>query len=254
VDAPAGWAVGRASESAAAAAGAWTTLRDLCAAAVQAASVNGAAVSVMTGAGHSGLLHATDALAGRLDEVQFELGEGPSRDAFRHGYPVLVPALDDGAAPREAGRRWPAFARAAHEAGAGAVFALPLQLGAIQVGVLLLYRTDPRELTSAELAGALRIADTVTYALVNMFNTEPAAGDSNQAAAEAGEGEISVLIEAEETVYRSVVHQATGMVSVQLGVTLDEALARLRAHAFAEATPITDVARAIVTRTLRLGA
>ena len=41
------------------------------------------------------------------------------------------------------------------------------------------------------------------------------------------------------------------MISVQLGVSLEEALVRLRAHAFAASTPLDDVAGDVVRRLLR---
>jgi AmiR/NasT family two-component response regulator len=50
---------------------------------------------------------------------------------------------------------------------------------------------------------------------------------------------------------RAEVYQATGMISVQLGVSLEEALVRLRAHAFAASTPLDDVAGNVVSRLLR---
>ena len=48
-----------------------------------------------------------------------------------------------------------------------------------------------------------------------------------------------------------MVYQATGMISVQLGVSLAEALARLRAHAFAASAAVGDVAGEVVSRRLR---
>ena len=48
------------------------------------------------------------------------------------------------------------------------------------------------------------------------------------------------------------VYQAQGMVMVDLGVSLAEALVRLRAHAFVEGRPVGDVARDIVAGRLRL--
>ena len=50
----------------------------------------------------------------------------------------------------------------------------------------------------------------------------------------------------------AVVHQATGMVSAQLDITLADALVTLRAHAFSRERPLTDVATDIVGRSLRL--
>lgn len=46
-------------------------------------------------------------------------------------------------------------------------------------------------------------------------------------------------------------HQAAGMVAVQLEVNVTQALIRLRAYAFGNDRPLSEVARAVVTRTLR---
>jgi len=49
---------------------------------------------------------------------------------------------------------------------------------------------------------------------------------------------------------RVEVHQATGMVLVQLAVPVEDAFARLRAYAFAQRRPLNDVARDVVARRL----
>jgi AmiR/NasT family two-component response regulator len=48
------------------------------------------------------------------------------------------------------------------------------------------------------------------------------------------------------------IDQATGMLTVQLGVTAAEAFARLRAYSYSQDRRLADVARDIVTRRLRL--
>jgi hypothetical protein len=78
------------------------------------------------------MVHGSDVVAARLGDLQFDLGEGPSVDAFRERQPVLVPDVGDSGAA--AGERWPAFAPAGLAAGARALFAFPLQLGAAQLG------------------------------------------------------------------------------------------------------------------------
>ena len=108
----------------------------ICAACVRSIPVTGAAVSLMTSAGHRVTAHASDAVAAQLEDLHFDLGEGPGIDAFRGRHPVLVADLGDHRAGASA--RWPAFAPAALDAGAGALFAFPLQLGAAQLGELLL--------------------------------------------------------------------------------------------------------------------
>jgi hypothetical protein len=52
--------------------------------------------------------------------------------------------------------------------------------------------------------------------------------------------------------YRAEIHQASGMVSIQLQIPVAEALVRMRAHAFAVGSPLGDIAADIVARRLRL--
>ena len=52
--------------------------------------------------------------------------------------------------------------------------------------------------------------------------------------------------------YRAEIHQASGMVSIQLRIPVAEALVRVRAHAFANGLPVGIVAADIVARRLRL--
>jgi hypothetical protein len=51
--------------------------------------------------------------------------------------------------------------------------------------------------------------------------------------------------------FRFVVHQASGMVSAQLEVSVGEAMVRLRAYAFATDRLLTDIAEEVVARRLR---
>lgn len=53
--------------------------------------------------------------------------------------------------------------------------------------------------------------------------------------------------------YRAEIHQASGMVAVQLQVPVGDALLRIRAHAFAQGRTIAGVAADIVARQLWLG-
>ena len=77
------------------------------------------------------------------------------------GSPMLVPDL----APLT--ERWPGFAPAAVDAGARALFAFPLQAGAIRAGMLLLYRAQPGPLTPQQLADALVFADIALQLLLD---------------------------------------------------------------------------------------
>jgi len=122
-------------------------------------------------------------------------------------------------------------------AGVRAVFGFPLQVGGVRLGALNLYRTRPGALGDEQHANALVMADVVAQAVLLLQ-------------ANASPGEVSAELEAEAD-FQYVVHQAAGMVAVQLNITVAQALVRLRAHAFAADEPLADVARDVVTRALR---
>jgi ANTAR domain-containing protein/GAF domain-containing protein len=207
----------------------------LCAAVVAAVRVDGAGVTVMVGPTVRDTVYATDRVAGELEEWQLTFGQGPCVDAFSDG--GLVLAGDLRAADCLA--RWPVFTPAALDSGARAVFALPLQVGAIRVGVLDLYRTRPGPLSTHELADALAFADTA-----GMLLLDTAAGTQPDTAELAWQRD-------DPTAHQAQVHQATGMILVQLGVGAEAAFARLRAYAYAHDRRLGDVARDVVQRRLR---
>ncbi len=212
---------------------------DVCAAAVAAVQVSGAWLSAATGAERGHLMQATDDVSDRLAELQLTLGEGPCTDASVSGGPVLASDLGE----IEAAGRWPVFAPAARQAGAGAIFAFPLRIGAIRAGVMSLYRERPGPLSAAQLGDALIFADT---AILLLLDSEGQAAGSMPAGSGPG-GQPPDL-----TLHRAEIDQATGMLTEQLGVGITEAFVRLRAYAYARDRRLADVARAIVARRLRL--
>ena len=207
------------------------SLAALCRAAAARLAVDGASVTAVAGLAVSEPLSATDELSARLEELLLTTGEGPGAEDFMFGSPMLIPDL----APVT--ERWPGFAPAAVAAGARALFAFPLQAGAIRAGVLSLYRARPGPLTPAQLADALVFADIALQLLLDSY-----AGISGSA----GYRPLDGLSDS-----RAEVYQATGMISVQLGVSLEEAFVRLRAHAFAVSTSLGGVADDVVNGTLR---
>lgn len=194
--------------------------------------VTGAGIIVMADSGPGAMLASTDGPARIMEELQFTLGEGPCVDASTSGRPVLQPEL-----ARTAAQRWPGFAAGALGAGVRAIFAFPLQVGGIRVGVLDLYRDVEGALDDCELAEALAFADAATSVLLQLQATS------------GPEGRQAGLVELIED--RAEVHQATGMISVQAGLGLAAALVLLRAHSYAAERPILDVARLVIARTLR---
>jgi hypothetical protein len=210
---------------------------DVCTAAVAALPVGGAGVSAMSRTAASHPLCSTDDISQQLEELQLTLGEGPCVDAFTHGSAVLTPDLRTD----ELQDRWPVFADAALEAGALAVFALPLQMGAISPGVLDLYSRVPVQLDGEELADALAFADIATLVLLDTQIDETGAAAGGMLL----DGRFEDL-----GAYRAEIDQATGMLTVQLGVGIEEAFVRLRAYAYAQGRRLAEVAADVVARRL----
>ncbi|MEJ1115419.1 GAF and ANTAR domain-containing protein [Paenarthrobacter sp. CCNWLY172] len=200
---------------------------DLCAAFLQELPIDGAAVSVFGGSAAETLMCASDATAGRLDELQYDLGDGPRWDVFRTHLPVVIPDLT-----AEGVRSWPAFSEAATRTEAAAFFVFPLLAGGLVIGVAELYCTSPRELSPAQVSRAAQIASRTAWTLLRGLLP----GN------EAGSAAIPLA--------RREIHQATGMVLVQTDSTADEALLLLRGHAFASGRSLQDTALDVVSRKL----
>ncbi len=206
------------------------SLATLCRGCVALLPVSGAAISLMAPAQSQSVASAFDGTARAIQDLEFTLGEGPAIDCHAEGRPVLV---DD---VRSLGRRWPQFSTAAAAMGVRAVFALPLQTIETKIGVLVLYRDVAGAFTESELADALEVADLVTQ-LVLVMQSEVVTES------------VAWALDASD--HRAVVHQATGMIAVQIDADVDEALVRLRAHSFATDRPIRDVAGDVVTGRIR---
>lgn len=206
----------------------------ICGAAVELLSLSGAGLSLMVDGELRGTAGVSEPGIAAVQELQLTLGEGPCVDAWKAMEPVLEADLAD---PRRV--RWPAFAEAGVAAGVLAVFAFPLRLGAVALGVLALYRDHAAPLEEEELALGLVLAEVATQTILGLQ-----AGAPPQ--------QLHVLL-ADEPAHWAEIHQATGMVSVQLGVSLDEASVRLRSFAFARERPLREVAAEVVSRRLRLG-
>jgi hypothetical protein len=210
-------------------------LRLLCSALARSVAASAVGVSVLTDDPSSGgTVAAWGSGSGQLEDLQFTLGEGPCLDAYALRRPVLEPDLLQGGIGR-----WPGYALAAQDHGVRAVFAFPLQLGAARAGALAIYRDHPGSLSADAMGLAFSCAALAMQLVLD-----------SQAGVEAGRTSHDLD---DALAYRLEVYQAQGMVKVDLGVSLDEALARLRAHAYASGRPLSDIARDIVAGTLMLG-
>jgi hypothetical protein len=181
----------------------------------------------------SGSLCTTDGVATYLDDLQYTLGEGPSIDAHQLGQVVSEPDLESPDADR-----WPALVPSALQAGAKAMFAFPIRIGAVRLGSLTLYRDQAGPIERDRYTDTLVMTDVAAHTIVAMQANAPP-------------GSIAVELE-DGANFHFVVHQAAGMVSEQLRVGVAEALVRLRSYAFRSDTSIDEVAAAVVGRRLRL--
>jgi len=187
-----------------------------------------------------------------IEDLHFGLGEGPAVSAFRGRQAVIVRDLDS--TPNAA--TWPAFTPAALNLGVRSIAAFPLLIGAADLGVLVTHGDEPADFDLQQRTEALRLADAASLALLDLMGgARPFAvadpnsmdGPSMDGAAPDGHGDVAGF-------FRVEVYQAAGMIMVQLGVTIEEAMVRLRAHAFANDVSVRAVSRAVVRRELVLGA
>lgn len=203
----------------------------LCHACVELLGVSGVSLMVMSD-GLPSLLAASDPVGARLEDLQHSLGEGPCVEAHTSGRAVSEPDLGARLA------RWPAFGPEAHAAGAAALFSFPLRVGGVRLGALTLHQAATGRLSDDQHADAGLLAGLAASAILDIQAAAPP-------------GQLSPDLEMLAS-HRAEVHQASGMLSVQLGVSVGEALVRLRAHAFAAERSLADVAADIVARRLRL--
>ena len=208
----------------------------LCKACLEALPVTAAALTLSNGNGVHVVVGATDDRARDLEELEFTLGEGPSVDASHAGGPVLVPDLRD---PRTTSR-WPAYRPEAMTAQLGSQFSFPLQIGAIRLGVLTLYRDRTGLLSDSEMAHALAFADAAVIVLLHLQDVSGIDGDLP-------------LDLGNQFDMTAELHQATGMVSVQAGVGMAEALLLIRGRAFGSDRTSVAVARDVVAGRLNFG-
>jgi hypothetical protein len=198
------------------------------------------ALSLLVGAGRTAEpLWCRPGLSARFEELQFTLGEGPGPDAARTGTPVVEPDLD-----RVRPERWPILLPAARELGVHGVWCFPLGVGAIRVGVLTVLCDGDRRLSEQQFTDATVLTAALTGAILNGDHHNGPNGDVPG---------LGALPERLPGLHRAVVHQATGMISVQLDVSMAEALLRLRAHAYGSERLLSEVAEDVVARRLRFG-
>ncbi|HVF74040.1 MAG TPA: GAF and ANTAR domain-containing protein [Acidimicrobiales bacterium] len=207
----------------------------LCEVCAEATGMTGAGIMLMSGDVSRGSVCTTGDVSDLIEQLQYDLGEGPCVDAYHSDRPVLEPDLARPYTPR-----WPAFSGPAVDAGVRAVFGFPLQVGAVRLGALNLHREQPGPLTDDQYADAVVMADIAAQVVLVLQ-------------ADAPEGTLAGELEVGAD-FHYVVHQAAGMVAAQLDASVGHALIRLRAYAFGNDRKLADVAVDVVSRKLRFDA
>lgn len=202
----------------------------LCSAAAVMLDSTGVGIAMAADDDHLQTVCATG-IGRRGEQLQLTRGEGPAYDAYRHGEPVLIDDLDDV-------RNWPLSGHDAGEAGIRAIFSFPLRSGAARFGAFTLYRDQPRPLDDGQYGDALVFARVALDLLLTMQADQPA-GDLHELFTDDGANPWEV-------------HQATGMVSARLGISIRDALAMLRGHAFSSGRSIGEIAADVVAGRLVL--
>lgn len=209
-----------------------TNGQSLCSPYLEKLPVKGAAISVFGGTVQE-TVACSDDVACKLDDLQFELGEGPRWDVRASRLPILIPDTAQGCQTR-----WPVFSNAVKAMNVRAMFVFPLGLGAIDIGVVELYRTSPGELDEANQATASVLTNRTSWALLRQIL-------SQEPQYEEAFGGVDG-----HSLSRREIHQATGMVLVQANVNAPDALLLLRGYAFSEGLPLKEVARSVIERRL----
>jgi hypothetical protein len=198
----------------------------VCRAAVEALGTNGAGLTLITKS-HTGPICSHGEFASIGEDLQLSLGEGPCGDAFETRELVEVTNLSS-----SGGERWPMFSKAMTEAGVTSLASFPLRIGGARFGALTLYRSSFGELSFEQVADGYVVTQIASHLII---------------AGQAQVGEDSVIPEIEAGFVRmEPVHQATGMVMVELGIGAEDALARLRGAAFGSGRTLLDMAINIV--------
>ncbi len=187
--------------------------------------VSGAAVSTVGDLLGSETVSASDPIAARVDELQFDLGEGPCWDAMRLGRPILEPDLRS-----RPSTVWPAFSAAVLDQNVSSLFAFPLTVGALRIGAVDLYAVNHVDLNPVQTQQAQSMADAVGKHVLRRALNE-IGGDYEDTG---------------NAFSRRIIHQATGMVLAQLRIPGDDALLIIQGQAFATGKTMMEIAEDVV--------
>jgi hypothetical protein len=203
---------------------------------VAALPVDGAGLSVHDMNGLRTPIGASDPITSQAERLQFTHGEGPCLRAHDDGVAI---AFDDTAIARN----WPELhAAMIGETPFRAVLSVPLLPPLGPLVVLDLYVRDPQALPDTDREDVADVTVALTRAMVAAALGAPMQ-DGRRG-----------WWDGPDALSRARVWQATGMVNLAFGLDTADALAILKAHAFATGRVVDDVAEDLVAGRLSLDA
>ena len=198
-------------------------IRPACESAVAAADVDGGGLALLSSRGVRSVVFTSDDVSRALEELQIDLAEGPCIDAAVDRVPVMAADLQE--MKRDFAARWPFFLPRIDVLGVRGIFAFPLLVGPMVLGTLELYRRARGLLDEAQVLATVQSTDELGRTILDL--SEPAGF--------ADMGGPGVFV-----------HQAAGMVMVQIDGSIEEAMAYLRARAFVEGVSLVELSAAVV--------
>jgi len=201
-------------------------IADFCELAMSRTGVNAMTVTVASVSTGLELLLATDRFAERVAELELTISQGPGVDSLTSGLPTTADDLTSAVATH----RWPLFVPDAVQAGVRSIQAYPITVSRVAIGVVGLSSRHRPRLSSEQHRQALAVTEVIGLALIDPLSS----------------GTIGAGL-------RMSVHQAAGMVMVQTGTTIKDALVLLRSTAFTEDAQLTDLAADVIAGRRRFG-
>jgi hypothetical protein len=208
---------------------AWPTFIEAVASAVGGGST---AVIMLGREGVESLVAASDHTARLAHDVEFVMGEGPAHDVAASS--TAVRAQGDSLVAR-----WPRYGPVVAKHGVGSLISVPLrQEPGGCLGALSVY-AETATVPANVAATSVRVADALTHTVLNVPGT-------------VSDDEIPAVPIFDESDFLAKVHQAAGMVSVQQSCEPNDAIALLRARAFADGLPLETLADLVIHGDVRL--
>jgi hypothetical protein len=191
--------------------------------------IAGAAVSLLGKRVGQSTLCASNDSAARLDELQFDAGDGPCWQAMESRQIVAAADL-----LVEEHTEWPGFMEAFRDdpiAGEiASMYAFPLVAGSLEIGAIDLYSGRPNAMSVPDVRDAAALAKIASWQVLRRI----LADDDPEADARP----------------RREVNQAIGMVLAQLNISAQDANLLLRAHAYSMGKPVLEIATDVIERRL----